>query len=64
MQKQKFLERFLSYIQFDTQANPNSDSYPSNPNENVFADFLMEELKAIGMTAVEKDKYGYVTACL
>jgi len=64
MQKQKFLERFLNYIQFDTQANPHSDSYPSNPNEKIFADFLMEELKTIGMSEVKKDEYGYITACL
>lgn len=64
MQKEIFLNRFLAYIKYNTQANPDSTEYPSNPKEKEFARFLVKELKNIGLEEVEMDKYGYVTATL
>lgn len=62
--KKKLLDRFSKYISFSTTSNDSSESYPSAHGETLFLEFLVEELKMIGMTEVEKDKYGYVTATL
>ncbi|MDL2308764.1 peptidase T [Bacteroidales bacterium OttesenSCG-928-C03] len=62
--KQKLLERFSKYISFPTTSDDASESYPSTDTQLVFGDFLVEELKKIGMQDVKKDEYGYVTAML
>lgn len=62
--KRKLLDRFSKYISFPTTSDENSESYPSASGELVFLDYLAEELKKIGMTEVEKDQHGYVTATL
>ncbi len=62
--KEKLLERFSQYIGFATTSDPDSTTYPSTPNQLVFGDFLVEELKKIGMLEVKKDQYGYVTAMI
>lgn len=62
--KEKLLERFSKYIAFATTSDENSTTYPSTQAQLVFGDFLVEELKKIGMTEVGKDEYGYVTATL
>ncbi len=62
--KEKLLDRFSQYIGFATTSDPESTTYPSTPNQLVFGDYLVEELKKIGMLEVEKDQYGYVTAMI
>lgn len=62
--KKKLLERFSKYISFPTTSDENSETYPSTAGQLVFGDYLVEELKKIGLTEVEKDKFGYVTATL
>jgi len=62
--KLKLLERFSRYLSFPTTSNDQSESYPSTEGQLTFGDFLVEELKKIGMEEVEKDKFGYVTATL
>ncbi|MBP1672678.1 MAG: pepT [Bacteroidetes bacterium] len=62
--KEKLLERFSQYIGFATTSDPESTTYPSTPNQLVFGDYLVEELKKIGMLEVKKDQYGYVTAMI
>ncbi len=62
--KKNLLDRFSKYIAYATTSDDNSESYPSTDSQLIFGDFLVEELKKIGMTEVEKDKYGYVTATL
>jgi tripeptide aminopeptidase len=62
--KQKILNRFLRYIQIDTQSDENSKTYPSTKKQFDLAKLLVEELKEIGLSDVEVDKYGYVTATL
>ena len=62
--KKKLLERFSKYISFATTSDENSETYPSTPEQLVFGDYLAEELTRIGMTEVEKDSFGYVTATL
>jgi tripeptide aminopeptidase len=62
--KQKILNRFLRYIQIDTQSDENSKTYPSTKKQFDLAKLLVEELKEIGLSDVEVDKHGYVTATL
>ena len=62
--KEKLLERFSQYIAYATTSDEASESYPSTAAQLVFGDFLVEELKKIGLTDVKKDEYGYVTATL
>jgi tripeptide aminopeptidase len=62
--KEKLLDRFSQYIGFATTSDPDSTTYPSTPNQLVFGDYLVEELKKIGLLEVEKDQYGYVTAMI
>lgn len=62
--KETLLKRFSSYIAYATTSDENSETYPSTPGQLVFGDFLVEELKHIGLSEVQKDQYGYVTATL
>ncbi|MDR2791555.1 MAG: peptidase T [Tannerellaceae bacterium] len=58
------LDRFLHYVTFDTQSNPDSESCPSTMGQRVFAEYLVGELNAIGLEDVRLDANGYVTATL
>lgn len=62
--KKNLLNRFSKYISYATTSDENSTSYPSTQALLDFADVMVEELKAIGMTEVVKDQYGYVSALL
>ncbi|MCL1999090.1 MAG: peptidase T [Turicibacter sp.] len=57
-------ERFLELIQYDTQADENSKSYPSTESQPKYAQVLAGMCREIGLEDVEVDKYGYVTATL
>lgn len=62
--KDKLLERFSRYIAYPTTSNEQSETYPSTPEQLVFADFLVQELSRLGLQEVKRDEYGYVTATL
>lgn len=62
--KKQLLNRFLRYVQIDTQSDENSEKYPSTDKQLNLANLLKEELIYIGLTEVRMDKYGYVTAIL
>ncbi len=53
-------ERFLKYVGFDTQSDPESEKFPSTDKQLVLLKHLAEEMKSMGMTEVEMDRYGYV----
>ncbi|MDR2384416.1 MAG: peptidase T [Tannerella sp.] len=55
---------FLKYVTFDTQSDESSKTCPSTVGQRIFADYLAEQLKAIGMEDVSVDRNGYVTATL
>jgi len=63
-QKYKFTakERFLRYVQTDTQSNPNSYTHPSTYKQKELSIILAKELKEIGLEKVETDEFGYVYA--
>lgn len=54
------LERFLRYVQIDTQSDPNSLTFPSTDKQHHLSALLATELKALGVSEVEHDRYGYV----
>ena len=58
------IERFMKYIGFDTQSNPETGLTPSTPGQVYFAKELVAELKKIGLQEVKLDPNGYVTATL
>ncbi len=62
--KNKILDRFLKYVQIDTQSDESSESFPSTKKQFDLANLLVEELREIGLSKVEVDKFGYVTAIL
>lgn len=60
----RLIERFLKYVQFDTQSDDDSSSCPSTEGQMVFARYLQDELKAIGLQDIVLDKNGYLYATL
>jgi tripeptide aminopeptidase len=58
------LDRFIRYVQIDTQSARDSETYPSTAKQLELLRLLAEELKQIGMQDVRMDRYGYVTATL
>lgn len=55
-------ERFMRYVQVDSQSNPENDTVtPSTPAQHEMARYLGEELKALGCTDVTVDEHAYVT---
>jgi len=53
-------ERFLKYVQIDTQADPNSDTFPSTEKQKDLSKILVAELLEMGVKDAHMDKYGYV----
>ncbi len=58
------LERFLRYTKIDTQSQHDAESYPSTAKQLDLARLLEKELRELGMSEVELDQYGYITATL
>ena len=53
-------ERFLKYVSFDTQSDENSETCPSTEKQKLLGAFLVEDMKAIGITDAHMDENGYV----
>ena len=60
----KLVEHFLKYTSFDTQSCENSQTTPSTPGQRVFAEYLVEECKSIGLTDISLDEHAYLMATL
>lgn len=58
------LERFLRYVQVDTQSDPHSASIPSTEKQKNLSRILVDELKALGIEDAELDEWGYIYATL
>ena len=52
-------ERFLKYVAIDTQSSEESETFPSTDKQWTLLNMLVEEMKALGLTEVSIDKYGY-----
>jgi len=57
-------ERFIRYAKIDTTADPNSTTFPSSEIQKDLGRLLVNELKALGASDVEMDKWGYVFATI
>ncbi len=55
-------ERFMRYVQVDTQSDPNGTAFPTTEKQKDLSRILFEELKSLGLQKVELDTYGYVYA--
>ena len=58
------IERFLKYVSFDTQSSEETGVTPSTPGQRVFAEYLKEELEALGLEEITLDDNGYLFATL
>jgi tripeptide aminopeptidase len=57
-------ERFLRYVQIDTQSDPLSTSHPTTAKQKNLSRLLAEELKQIGLADAHMDEWGYVYATI
>ncbi len=57
-------ERFMRYVQIDTQSNPESTSNPSTEKQKKLSKILLQELIDMGIEDAELDEFGYVYATL
>lgn len=57
-------ERLMRYVQFDTQSDPNSLSFPSTEKQKDLSTLLLQELLAIGLVDATMDTNGYVMATI
>lgn len=60
----ELVQRFLRYVTFNTQSNPNNLECPSSPGQYTFAEFLKQELIELGLADVSLDSNGYLMAKL
>lgn len=58
------LNRFLKYVDVCTTSDDSSSTFPSSSFQLAFADALAGECRDIGLSNVNVDKYGYVSALL
>jgi tripeptide aminopeptidase len=57
-------ERFLRYVQIDTQSDPDSKSNPSTEKQKALGLLLVKELKQMGIDEASMDEFGYVYATI
>lgn len=57
-------DRFLRYVQIDTQSDPASPTIPSTEKQKDLGRLLVSELLEIGVNDAHLDEYGYVYATI
>ena len=62
--KETLTQRFMRYVQVDTQSDPNSDAYPTTEKQKDLSRMLAAELQQMGLKDAETDAYGYVYATI
>jgi len=60
----KVTDRFLEFIQIDTQSVDEMDTIPSSEKQKNLANILVRELTAMKATNVRTDEHGYVYATI
>jgi tripeptide aminopeptidase len=58
------VERFMRYVQIDTQSDPQSDAHPTTEKQKQLSQLLAKELLAMGIADAHTDEYGYVYATI
>lgn len=62
--RRELLERFLRYVQVDTQSDEASTSSPSTEKQKDLSQVLAAELRELGCADARMDEWGYVWATL
>lgn len=57
-------ERFMRYVQIDTQSDAGSNSQPSTEKQKDLSRVLVDELQQLGIADAHLDEYGYVYATI
>ena len=60
----KMLQRFLKYVTFDTESVDENTTVPTSEGQFVFARYLENELREMGLTEITLDDKGYLYATL
>ena len=55
-------DRFLDYVQIDTQSDPHSSSSPTTEKQKNLGKVLVQELHSLGISNAHLDEFGYVYA--
>ncbi|WP_460984625.1 peptidase T [Spirosoma fluminis] len=58
------VDRFLRYVQIDTQSDPQSTANPSTEKQKDLSRVLVQELLQMGIADAELDEWGYVYATI
>lgn len=64
LQALQVAERFMRYVQIDTQSDPNSVSFPSTEKQKTLSTLLVKELLSFGIEDAHLDAHGYVMATI
>ena len=56
-------ERFMRYVQIDTQSDPQSDAQPTTEKQKDLSKIVLSELQNLGIES-ELDEHGYVYATI
>ena len=64
MNKHRLLQRFLRYVQIDTTAQADAESYPSSPGQLELGRLLVDELRGMGIADARQDDCGIVLATI
>ena len=62
MNPQRLLRRFLQYVQVDTTAREDTDTYPSSPGQLELGKLIVKQLQEMGIEDVVQDAHGIVVA--
>ncbi len=62
--RKSLTDKFLKYVKFHTTSNPSNNNCPSSEGQRIFANYLVEELKAMGLEDASVDENCYVMATL
>jgi tripeptide aminopeptidase len=57
-------ERFMRYVQVDTQSDPTSAAHPTTQKQKDLSKMLHRELLGMGITNATTDEFGYVYATI
>ena len=56
--------RFMRYVQIDTQSDPTSTAHPSSEKQKDLSKLLLRELQGMGISQSDTDEFGYVYATI
>ena len=56
--------RFMRYVQIDTQSDPHSHTFPSTQKQKNLSELLAKELLGLGLKDAHADEFGYVYATI